>query len=331
VYKKLGIIAIMAIIGLFAISCDDGNSTIDPCANGHTFPLWTNPTCTVAGNSERICTKCTQKETRTTDFAALGHQGLTLGVEATCTVAGTSESGTCTRADCGEDITETIIPALGHKGNWSITTSPNFATEADGEETRICTVCSTSEKRIYKFYKIGDTGPAGGIVYYAAQTSFTLFNHLPANNKQVHYLEAWTHDEVASAWGDYMTQIENITTFEYTGSYMPTGEYTGYGLRDTQRIVAHMNGKGITNTAAQRASSTKGGYSDWFLPSIDELNELYEFYKSKEPGYGNLTTSLYLSSSQDGSGSAWVLNFDNGSFPIVGKHNNFDVRAVRAF
>jgi len=60
VLKTPGIIAIMVIIVLSMVTC-----STDPCKDGHTFPDWTNPTCTVAGNSERTCINCTETETRT--------------------------------------------------------------------------------------------------------------------------------------------------------------------------------------------------------------------------------------------------------------------------
>ena len=127
VLKTTGIIAIMVIIGLSMVTC-----SIDPCKDGHTFPDWTNPSCTVAGNSERTCINCTETDTRTSGFAALGHQGLTPAFAATCTVVGNNEaSGTCTRAGCGQVITGTIIPA-GHQG-----LTPAFAAT--------CTVAGNSE------------------------------------------------------------------------------------------------------------------------------------------------------------------------------------------
>ena len=102
IYKTLGIIIIMVIAGFFAISCNSGE--IDPCKNGHTFPNWTSRTCEVAGNSVRTCVNCNQTNTRTSGYAALGHEGVTLGVAATCTEAGISESGTCTRPGCGQVV-----------------------------------------------------------------------------------------------------------------------------------------------------------------------------------------------------------------------------------
>jgi len=54
--KWLWLIAIIAAVGIIVIACDN-NTSADACANGHDFPEWTAPTCEVAGNSERTCTR----------------------------------------------------------------------------------------------------------------------------------------------------------------------------------------------------------------------------------------------------------------------------------
>jgi len=70
-------ITLAVIIGLLAACGGDNDTTpnTDLCADGHDFPAWIEPTCTEAGNSERICSRinCNQTETRSTGFSALGH------------------------------------------------------------------------------------------------------------------------------------------------------------------------------------------------------------------------------------------------------------------
>jgi len=71
-----------------------------------------------------------------------------------------------------------------------------------------------------------------------------------------------------------------------------------------------------------------GGYSDWYLPSKDELNMLY----LNRIAIGGFTINYYWSSSEYDNNLAWVQFFFNGdqSFNFF-KNSSTYVRAVRAF
>jgi len=71
------------------------------------------------------------------------------------------------------------------------------------------------------------------------------------------------------------------------------------------------------------------GYKDWFLPSKDELNELY---KNKDL-IGEFSKDYYWSSTESGNEfNAWIQSFDNGFQSLDGiKQSPYRVRAVRAF
>jgi len=202
-----------------------------------------------------------------------------------------------------------------------------------GRETRECNDCIEVEARLTK--NIGETGEAGGVIFYRNTEGFILQDINPANNKTVYYLEAWTTNETASPWGDYGTLVTDITTFNFTNydnvnyvSTDPKAFLIGNGRKDTQIIIAHMEGKSITNTAAQRcASATHGTKEDWFLPSLGELNELY-----KAKGHTGVPTSgWFWSSSQVVSSIAWEQHFGGGVQYGGYKTGSDDVRAVRAF
>jgi hypothetical protein len=74
------------------------------------------------------------------------------------------------------------------------------------------------------------------------------------------------------------------------------------------------------------------GFTDWFLPSKDELDLMYKNLKQKNAGkFG--TKFAYWSSSQSNNDSAWYQTFDNGRQYNYGnyKYDAFSVRAIRAF
>jgi len=70
-----------------------------------------------------------------------------------------------------------------------------------------------------------------------------------------------------------------------------------------------------------------GGYSDWYLPSKDELDQLY-LNRVAIGGFANL---FYWSSTEFDNGGAWIQYFLNGNQFGNGKYDNVVVRAVRAF
>jgi hypothetical protein len=70
-----------------------------------------------------------------------------------------------------------------------------------------------------------------------------------------------------------------------------------------------------------------GGYSDWYLPSKDELNKLY----INRVAIGGFANNAYWSSTENDSLDAWKQSFPNGIQNYGLKSINLYVRAVRAF
>jgi hypothetical protein len=101
--------------------------------------------------------------------------------------------------------------------------------------------------------------------------------------------------------------------------------YIGSGAQNTIDIEAGCTTPG---TAADIcANLTLGGYSDWFLPSKDEL---YEMYLNKA-AIGDFAGSVYWSSTQFDNGKAWNQSLSYGHQNHNDKNEYWDVRAVRAF
>jgi len=94
----------------------------------------------------------------------------------------------------------------------------------------------------------------------------------------------------------------------------------------------------MPNTAADYcANSSAQGYSDWFLPSKDELNQMY-LYKTTiqlTDGVAAFSTTYYWSSSESNSkhdyDPAWGQYFINGFQYGYDKSSFYSVRAIRAF
>ncbi len=157
-------------------------------------------------------------------------------------------------------------------------------------------------------YAIGDTGPAGGIVFYITDGG-------------LHGLEAAPADLGAGAvWG--------CTGVAIVGA---DGTAVGTGAQNTIDILA---GCSETGTAASIVDAyTLEGYDDWFLPSKDELDLLYT-QKDVVGGFVTAFGGAYWSSTENGSDSnrAWFQYFQSGvQGNYSGKWGEIYVRAVRSF
>ena len=102
----------------------------------------------------------------------------------------------------------------------------------------------------------------------------------------------------------------------------------GTGNQNTIDIEA---GCTTAGTAADIcANLTLNGYSDWHLPSIDELEQLY--LKLYTNGIGDLQVQgAYQSSTEYDADYAWRFDFSSGNAYNYGKNDTDYVRAVRAF
>jgi hypothetical protein len=165
-------------------------------------------------------------------------------------------------------------------------------------------------------YRIGDIGPAGGLIFYDRGN----------RDEGWQYLEAASRDAGQAQWSGGASPLSR------------TGAETGTGKGNTDYIVRYLRERGESDCAAQICLSySQGGYDDWFLPSKDELNLLYTNLELKN--LGDFSIGWYWSSSQAGDNGAWCQRFSDGeqsSYAFFGntparKNNSHSVRPVRAF
>ena len=110
------------------------------------------------------------------------------------------------------------------------------------------------------------------------------------------------------------------------------GTAIGTGNQNTIDIEAGCTTSGIAADIC--ANLTLGGYSDWFLPSKDELNKMYlNIGQGNALGLGNVggfANYNYWSSTEFDLNYAYFQNFSLNQ-SITSKYLNLYVRAVRAF
>jgi hypothetical protein len=213
-------------------------------------------------------------------------------------------------------VPETTVP-----GETTTTVFGDTTTTAVGVTTVAPEITTTTEfiaPEVKCTAKVGDTGPGGGVVFIDASTAGNntgqCFEAAPAT---------W-----ALSWGCGSTMLvtEDLAI--------------GMGKENTAAIVAGCAaGEDQTSMfAAKFADQLRaGGKDDWFLPSQDELAELYaqrELFADCGEGQcaADLAASTYWSSSHGGAGDAVSMNFVEGSEPLNEPQKTIRfVRPVRSF
>ncbi|MCL2197275.1 MAG: hypothetical protein FWB77_06625 [Treponema sp.] len=175
--------------------------------------------------------------------------------------------------------------------------------------------------------EIGDIGPAGGIIFYVAISGFTVLGYEGSFAEYTAYYMEADPERTSSIWGAQGTLIAGVTTWvDDAEKDSRLAVSIGVGRKDTQVIVNHLAATGETGRAAQVcASKNLNGFTDWFLPSLGELNEMY-----KAKGQTEIPTGWNWSSSQIDNDNAWTQSsgdYQSGHF----KGDHQGVYAVRAF
>ena len=116
----------------------------------------------------------------------------------------------------------------------------------------------------------------------------------------------------------------------YNGTYIvtgATGTALGTGLANTNTVVAVQGATATSYAAGLARAYTGGGYSDWYLPSKDELNQLF-LHQTAIGGFG---PHYYWSSSEADLTNAWNQAFDLSSQNPTPKSSPSWMRAIRSF
>ncbi|GHT93226.1 hypothetical protein FACS1894140_6200 [Spirochaetia bacterium] len=260
--RALGIIALAAMMSIGLAGCDNGNGDngsggggLGP--DGGDDPLPLTGSVSISGTAKTGMTL-----TATPDGAAATNPQYQWKKGDANISGATSTTYTPVAADEGSTITVTVTRS-GYTG--SVTDTVDVTP-----------------------YDIGDTGPAGGIIFYTNGTG------------DWKYLEAATTDITELKWAspDYAT-----------GYISGTFAAIGKGKENTDRILT-------VDAAAPAALACDeysfGGFNDWFLPSYEELTEMFT-HKEKIGGFAPSTN--YLSSQENNSSStmAYCKNFSTGA------------------
>ena len=271
---------------------------------------------------------------------------------------------TCT--ECNMTKVEIIPMTDDHVyGDWI--TRIGATSTLEGEKYRNCKTCGIKQTETIPRiegvnYAVGNIGPAGGRIIYdkgtysdgwryleAAPADLRIVNGTPTVDSS---LSGYSSGTYYIYYGLYRTSasgselyVNGTTTYNSSNC---TGTAIGTGKKNTELLVKTMgdsayknsrtdsnNSEKISDYAARLCDNlkyTSDGmtYTDWFLPSRDELNLMYT--NLHKQGLGAVAGTYWSSSeSKYGAVNAWRQFFNDESQYYGSRGNDFRVHPVRAF
>ena len=205
-------------------------------------------------------------------------------------------------------------------------------------------------------YLIGSNGPGGGKVFYFSAAAFTEAGSACATH--CHSLEVapsgWNNggtpaDDTTPNWAaeEAVESNTDLTPANQSGFANETANWAiGQGFNNTKLMSATSGSKAAV--LAYAGGVTAG---DWFIPSMNELNELCKYASGQTTGVltipcaagGTFGTSgsptphdgyvfdTYWSSSESGVKNAMTLSFGSAVQDSLPKNQFLFVRAIHAF
>jgi hypothetical protein len=155
----------------------------------------------------------------------------------------------------------------------------------------------------------------GGLVFYIFQSG------------DPGYVAGETHGLIASS-----SDLSTYTDWKNNGGFtdIATGTGIGTGLANTNAIISS-HGSSATYAAGFARAYNGGGYTDWYLPSRDELYKMHISIGQGANNIANMRSETYWSSSQSDSYQAYYMFAQNGNITTIWKDWGKAVRAIRTF
>ena len=215
------------------------------------------------------------------------------------------------------------VAKLPYDSNYVTAVAPGTATvtvtTVDGGFKASCVVTVTAAPAEEELsFRLGDKGPGGGIIFYRDAAGFTMMD----TGQKCHYLEAAPND--LGTLHLYSPSLHSYRNVEFT-----TGSGAGVGKRNTALILAY-----DPDSPAAKAcrNYSGGGKTDWYLPSMVELIELYnnKALVGNMVGDGSILSNFYCSSTQNRPFESGVLVLDVKNGETAQSLGGY-VRPIRAF
>ena len=206
--------------------------------------------------------------------------------------------------------------ATGFRVTFTISGTPSSVADASAEDVQRITIESRDATCEQGFgCEVGSVGPGGGIIFLTPTS---------VGNSSGMYYEISPND----ASGTYSLCDDNVS--------LGTGLNIGEGFSNTQILNAEDLCNNSTNAVYAANEYSNNGYSDWYLPSYNEL------ITAKANARASLSnwSGAYLSSSEYTFNGVWYIDFGDivtcggGNWPACTTYKGsggFNIRPIRSF
>lgn len=189
---------------------------------------------------------------------------------------------------------------------------------------------------VQRVFKIGEKGPASGLVFYDKGDYSDGWRYLEAAP------ERWAGSpyDPKAQWGAYPfsmngaqlgtvygTGLENSEHIAIYNRHIQANREAYEQLPEEEQVFSPFHDGSVA--AAVCLEAVINGFDDWYLPAQDELalmrNNLYK------NDLGSFQADLYWSSSMDNDRSGTMVNFWIGAIGGSYSYNSYYIRPVRKF
>jgi hypothetical protein len=245
----------------------------------------------------------------------------------TVTTTSVTDIGQTTATGGGSVTSDGGAPVIARGICWSIYPGPTITgshtTDGTGTGAFVSSITGLAPNNTRYYVRAYATTSVG--TAYGSQVNFLTIPYAIGQSYaggKIFYIDGTGAHGLIVATVDQGTNLQfgcNTTFLAGTSTIM------GSGQNNTTVIVSRCSTSGIPARICN--DLVLNGYSDWFLPSRDELNQLY-LQSSIIGGFG---TGTYWSSSEIDSSTAWYQFFSNGGQGAGSKAYSWSVRAIRVF
>jgi uncharacterized protein (TIGR02145 family) len=258
--------------------------------------------------------------------ATAGNNQATVTFEAPISDGGSTITGYTVTSSAGDTQSGASSPITvtaltnGTVYTFTVTATNSVGTSGASSASSAVTPAAAATPKIGDFYQ-------GGIVFYIAPTP----TDLNSDGVEDIGLICAIDNQGAIIWnGGSQVDVLNARATDISA-----------GSSNTDAIITTQGGTPATYASGLAKAYDGGGFNDWFLPSIDGLEEMYInqdiINTASEANGGAALGDTYIwSSTQYTNINAWVIGFGachrcGGTIKTNNTNNILNVRAVRAF